>query len=126
MSQLVVIIQVFIPQRQSVHPLRHQLLDPVLDSLRVPMVRETSRKLGEDSRPLLHLAQQQSSRIAGDGSPVKPAPHLAPTQGMKLEGFLVTLCTQKAGLLQWRKFFSHKRLCHEVTTFFNFLVRNSG
>jgi hypothetical protein len=56
--QLLVIVQILIPQRQPVHALGHQLLHPVLNALRLPMIAETARKLLDDSRPLLHLAQQ--------------------------------------------------------------------
>ena len=124
LPKLIVVVQIFIPQRQPVHPLAHQLLHRVLDPLRLPMVRKTSRKLGDDPRALLHLAQQQPPRVAGDGSPVKPPPHLAPAQGMKFQAFLVTLCRQKAVLLLRHNFFSQRNLCHEATAFFNSLVRN--
>jgi len=65
-------------------------------ALRVPVIPKAGRKLRQDPGPLLRLPQQQPSRVAGDRSPVKPPPHLIPTQGMKFEAFLVTLWAQKA------------------------------
>ena len=84
------------------------------------------REALNDSCPLLHLAEQQTPSVTRDRSTVKPAHDLALIQEMKFEGFLITLCLQKAVLLLWRKFFSPKHLCHEVTAFFNFSVRNPG
>jgi hypothetical protein len=119
-----VVVQIFIPQRQRLHPLRYQLPNRVLDALRVPMIREASRKLHQDPRLLLDLPQQQPARVAGDRSPVKPPLYSASSQRMKLEGFLVTLCTQKAVLLLRQKSYSQKYLCQKETAFFNFSVRN--
>ncbi len=63
----------------------------------------------------------------GESKPaVKPPSHLALTQGMKFEGFLATLCRQKAVLLLRQQFFSHKHLCQKETAFFNFRSRNAG
>jgi hypothetical protein len=53
MPQPLVIARILIPQRQLIRTLRPQLLHPVLDALRLPVVGETSRKLMDDSRPLL-------------------------------------------------------------------------
>jgi len=90
------------------------------------MVPKTGREALNDSCPLLYLAEQQTPSVTRDRSTVKPAHDLALIQEMKFEGFLITLCLQKAVLLLWRKFFSPKHLCHEVTAFFNFSVRNPG
>ena len=75
--QLLVIVQVFVAQRQPVHPLRHQFFHPVLGVRRVAMVPQTGGQLGHDPRPLLHLAQQQAARVAGDRPAVKAALYLA-------------------------------------------------
>src|SRR3989441_9054931 len=90
------------------------------------MVREAGRKLREDPRPLLHLPQQQPSRVARDRSPVKPPSHLAPAQGVKFEGFLVTLCPQKSVLLLRQKSYSQKYLCQKETAFIDVSVRKAG
>ena len=83
MPQLVVIVQVLVAQRQPIDTLRHQLLDRVLDPHRIAMVTKTGGKLRDDPGALLHLAQQQTARIAGDYAPVKPTPHFALSEGMK-------------------------------------------
>jgi hypothetical protein len=68
---LLVIVQVLVTQRQRVHPLRHQFFHAVLDLFFHPMVPKAGRKARDDSRPLLHLAQQQPARTGGDRPPVK-------------------------------------------------------
>jgi hypothetical protein len=45
---------------------------------------------------------------------------------MKLQGFLATLCVQKAVLLRRQKFLSPKILMPEVTAFFQFPGEKSG
>ena len=90
------------------------------------MVPKAGRELGDDPRALLHLTQQQTAGVRGDRPAIKLTPHFASKQGVKLQGFLVTLCRQKAVLLLGRKFFSPQHLCHEVTAFFNFFVRYPG
>jgi len=125
-AQLVVVVQVFVAQRQPINPLRHQFSNRVLHLLWDPMVSKAGREALDDPRPLLHLAQQQPARVRGHRSPVKPAYHLALIQRMKFEGFLATLCPQKAVLLLRQKSFSQKYLCQKATAFFNFSVRNPG
>jgi hypothetical protein len=85
--QFLVIIQIFIPQRQPVHPLRHQLLHPVLNALGLPVVPKAGRKLTDNPRPLLHFAQQQPAGVARDRSAVKSTPHFTLVQGMKFQKF---------------------------------------
>jgi len=104
--QLVVIVQIFIAQRQRKHPLRHKFLHRVLDPLRIAMVGKAGGQPLHDLHPLLHLPQQQSTGVAGDRATVKPTLYFALRQGMKFERFLVTLCMQKAVLLLWQKSFS--------------------
>ncbi len=70
------IVQIFVPQRQAIHPLRHQLLHPVLDQIRIAVVRKAAGKLPDQPDPLVHLPQQQSSPVTADRSPVKLSPNL--------------------------------------------------
>src|SRR2546422_11370289 len=90
------------------------------------MVREAGRKLLDDPRPLLHLAEQQPARVAGDRSPVKPPLYSASCQRMKLEGFLVTLCAQKAVLLPLAEVFLSKILMPERDSLFQFFAEKCG
>jgi len=72
-----VVVQVLIPQGQSVHALRHQFRDRVLDPRRLAMVAERGRKLSDDPGALLHLPQQQTPGVAGDRSAIKPTSDFA-------------------------------------------------
>lgn len=71
-AQLVVVVQVFVPQCQPVHALRHQVIDRVLDRQRIPMVDKTPRELPQDPGSPLHLPQQHPAPIRGDRPSVEP------------------------------------------------------
>ena len=55
-SELIVVVQIFIAQTQSVHPLRHQLFDPVFHKSRVPTIPETFGKLFQDPGPFFRFS----------------------------------------------------------------------
>jgi len=75
-AQLLVVVQVFISQSQSVHPLGHQFFQPVLDSFPSAMIAETSRELTDHPHPLLHFPQQQTTPVTADRSALELRPHL--------------------------------------------------
>jgi hypothetical protein len=124
--QLLVVVQVFVTERQRVDSLRDQPPCRVLHLPRRPMVPKTFRKTLNDPRPLFHLPQQQATPIGADRTTVKPPHDLPPIQRMKFEGLLVTLGSHKAVASPEHKCFSSKILMPEVTAFFNFPVRNTG
>jgi hypothetical protein len=57
--------------------LRYQLLNAVLNEIRIPVIPEASRKLAHDLDALLNLTQQQTTAFAGDGSTVELGPNLS-------------------------------------------------
>ena len=75
-AQLIVIIGVFVAQGQTIDPLRHQFLHRVFDPLRIAAVAKAGCELAEDPGALLHLPQQHSTAVTGDGSPVELGPYL--------------------------------------------------
>jgi len=75
--QLIMIVQIFISQIDSIHALPHQFLNREFYESRISVVPETRRKPPDDSRPLLGLAQQQTASIAGDVATVKMPDHFA-------------------------------------------------
>ena len=79
------IVQILVPQRQRIDPLRHQLQHRVLDQIRVPLILETLRKLSNDSKARFHFPQQQPTRIRGDHSAVKIALDFSSAQPLKLK-----------------------------------------
>ena len=58
MSQIIVIVEILVAQRQGVDTLGDQFLDGVLDLLRITMIGEAARKLTDDAGDAFHLAQQ--------------------------------------------------------------------
>ena len=104
--QLIVIVQILIAQRQADNPLRDQFAHRVLDSLRLPVIDEASRQPVDESQPPIHLPQQQTTRVAGHLSPVKPRHHLAPVQRRELKSRLGTLCHSRSRSLSDRNMLS--------------------
>jgi hypothetical protein len=45
----------------------------MLHQVRLARIPKAIRKLGDDTGPLLHLAQKQTPAVAADGSPIKLA-----------------------------------------------------
>ena len=75
--QLLVIVQVFIFQGQTIDSLCHQFLHRMIDQIRRPIIGEAGSELAENPRPLLDLPQKQTSAIAGDRAAVELRPNRA-------------------------------------------------
>ena len=71
------IVQILVPQTESVDALPQQLLHRVFDQPRIPMIPETLSQSGDQTRPPLDLSQQQYPCIGGDLSAVEPRLHFA-------------------------------------------------
>jgi len=56
--QLLVIVQIFVSQGQTIDSLGHQLLQRVLDQIRIPIISETSGKLVQNPDALLDLPKE--------------------------------------------------------------------
>ena len=53
MAQRVVIVQILVPERESVHALPHERLDRMRDARGIPMIREAGRKPRQEAgRPV--------------------------------------------------------------------------
>jgi hypothetical protein len=70
----------------------------MLDGIRIPIIDKASRKLLEDSGPLLHFPQHESSRIRRDIATVEIRHYFSTTQSVKFDWFRFTLCHQKGRL----------------------------
>ena len=104
-AQHIMIAQVFIAQRQAIHPLRDQRLDTVLNAIGVAVVGEAGGQPIQQPEAFIHLAQQQATPIRRDTSAVESTDHLASTQGVKFQLLGITLCRHRP--LSW---WSHKVL----------------
>jgi hypothetical protein len=116
-----VIVQIFIPQGQTIHSLGYQLLHRMFDSIGTPIIGEAGGKLAENPDALLDLPQEQATSVTGDRSAVKLRPDLASLLGMKSEDKLITLCGHKGCCSFLAESFWTKELCHEATAFFYLL-----
>src|SRR6266446_6107017 len=92
------VVEIFISQTQAIDPLRHQVFHWVLDGFRVPIIREASGELLENSCPLLHFPQHQAAAIRRDIAAVKMSHHFSTAQCVKFNWFRFTLCHQKGRL----------------------------
>ena len=93
--QLLVIVQIFVSQGQTIDSLSHHLHHLVFDQIGIPIIGKAGGKLAEDPDALLDLPQEQTTAITGDRSTVELRPNLAALLGMKSEDKLVTLCGHK-------------------------------
>lgn len=62
-QQVIVVVQVLIAQRKTIQPLCKQLLRAVFYEVFVPMVGKAPRQTPRDSKPRIHLAQQQRATV---------------------------------------------------------------
>jgi hypothetical protein len=94
-AQLVVVIQIFVAQRNPEHALSDQRPDLMLDQLHCPAIGETLGKpLDQSNRPV-RRPQQQGTRIRGHPAAVKPRHHRAPLNGCKSKQIRATLCLHR-------------------------------
>jgi len=94
--QHVVVVEILVAARQRQDPLRHELLDGVLDQRGIPVVREAVREAPQQPRPLRHLPQQQDARVRGDPAPVEAGHHLPPADPLENELLFRTVCPHRA------------------------------
>jgi len=124
--QIIMIIEILIPQRQTIPPLPHQLQHRVLDQVPVPMIRETRRKPLGQIQPKVHLPQQQRTSVRTDMPPFKIRLYRAPTNPLKLQSRTVTLCLHKAVSFLWFNFLSLQTLYHRGQPLSSFSVSDAG
>src|SRR5262245_9858167 len=67
------VVEVLVAQRQSVDPLRDEMLKRVLDELGVTMIGEALSELSDDRGELLGLAEQQATAVGGDVAAIERA-----------------------------------------------------
>jgi len=75
LAQLVVIVEVFVAQRQAEDPLAHQCLDLMLDIARVAPIGEAGAKATHQPDALVDLSQQQRTSVRGDVPAIETGYH---------------------------------------------------
>ena len=103
MAQLLMIVEIFIAQRQPVDALRQHLAHRVLDPCRVPPIPKAGRRPREQADLAVGAAQQQAASVAGHAGAIEVGYHPPRKMICKRERFLRTLCHEKG-----RFFFGHR------------------
>ena len=77
-SKGVVVVRVFVSQRQSMHPLAQHRQHPVANLPALASVAEAERHLGGQPQPAVYLAQQQRTAMRGNRTAGEIRPHPPP------------------------------------------------
>ena len=99
LAQGVVIIEVFITQRQTHHALLDQRLDMMFNLIRIPMILKTPGQTLQNMAALFNFPQQQSTTVRTDLATVKFTHHHTASQPVKFQLTCSTLCLHKAVFL---------------------------
>ena len=91
-AQLLVIVSIFVTQRQTIDSLRQHLRHRVLDPILISTVEKTLSQTRQQVQAFVGLAQQERSSIGTDRSAVETGHDLPPPRPFKSETRLVTLC----------------------------------
>jgi hypothetical protein len=102
MAELVVVVQILIPQRNADNPLHHQRLERMLGVGRIAAVLEAGRQATGQAQHPVRGPQQQRTGVAGDGTASKGCNDRTPVSTCKIEQLRVTLCRHRGlPLLEW-------------------------
>ncbi len=99
MAQGVVIVEVFVAQGQAEDPLGQQVVDRVLDQIRIAVVVEAGGQSSEDAGLGLDLPQEEAAGVRSDGPAVKSRGDATASQPLEIEPACVTLCQHWAASL---------------------------
>ena len=101
-AQLVVIVEIFVAQRQRVDALGEQFRDLVFDELGIAAVFEAVRQPRQQVEAAVDLAQQHGAAVGADHAAVKLGADLAAKMLAKREAGLGALCNRRAACLPRR------------------------
>src|SRR5215510_140711 len=88
--QQIVILEVFVTERQSINALPYQVFNRMLNQLRIAMVGEAGGKLSDDLPLRLDLFEEEHPAIGCDRPSLELGHHLPCSAGLKLEFFIST------------------------------------
>jgi hypothetical protein len=113
-TQLVVVDEILIAERDAEHPLRHHRLDAVLDLAQDPSVIEAGSEPLDQTDGPIGRAQQQPAGIRGDLAAIKGGHHLAALDHFITEQVAATLCRHRGSPLRqlkslWQKSYARFR-----------------
>ena len=125
-SQLPMVVEVFVAQRQRIDALRHQCVHIVFHTQPIAVIDKTPRQPGRQSDALVHFAQHYPARVGTEPSTVKSPRHRTTSQGVKLQLLAATLCLQGCFLVAWPNSLIPQLLCHEEQPFSTPSVKFAG
>src|SRR5207247_7408956 len=94
----IVVIEILIPQAQTIDSLGDQILYRMFDPLLLPVVGKATGESLQNSQPSFHFAQQQTAGIGTNIAAIKMRCNFPVIQSVKFQSFRFTLCYQKCRL----------------------------
>ena len=88
----VVVVEVFVAQRQPEDSLPEQFFDTVLDQVGITTVLEALGEFPHQPMSPVHLTKKKNSTVAGEVASLEIGNHLSRFQSLKCEALLDTLC----------------------------------
>ena len=110
-TKLVVIVQVFVAERDAEHALPDERGHRVLDEPLVSRVAETSRKPPNQIHTPIRGAQQQAAGVRCQRAAIELGHHWTALDPSKRARFCATLRLHRAASPNWRKSFSQNNFC---------------
>jgi hypothetical protein len=112
--QLLVIVQIFVSQGQTIDSLGHHLLQRVFDQIGIPIIGKAGGKLAQYPDTFSDLPQEQTTAIAADRSAIELGSNLTAFLGMKsdtnwVHSVVIRLFPFVAGFLSRQKSYAMKR-----------------
>ena len=76
-------VEILVAQSEPKDPLQKQILDRVLDLIRIPGIVEAGGEVPQEAAEVVHLRQQHRATVRGDRPAIKGRHDLAPPRGLK-------------------------------------------
>jgi len=106
-AQIIVVVEVFIAERDGKHPLPHQRHHVVLDQVLATIIAKASGKTLHQSNRPIGGAKQKRSRIRRHQSSIEGGVHRAAFHDSKIKPFCATLCRHRGFLESLQKSLRH-------------------
>jgi len=103
-TELIVVDQVFIAERQSEHPLADQCLDLMLDQLRAAKVAEAGREAIDEADRPVGRAKQHPASVRSDASAVERSLNPTAFDRYKSKQIRDTVCLHRGAPRIWLSF----------------------
>ena len=116
-SQLFVVVEILVAQRQTVDSLREHFQNRMLHLILIPAIEKAFCQACEQVQALIGLAQQECAAVGTNRPAVEPRHDFSSSGGFKSEAGLVTLCHSEGRPLFGSNCCLETQLCHEGRPF---------